>query len=440
MIMSCNNKAQSEYNAIKNSGLHGEALYNKVLEFDNLNPAFFESKLDLASFYYISNDSKESWKYLLKSEPLLSSADNKNKALFYGLYATLSFDDNDFEKAWEYVQKALSIKKEGEKYGYLAGQIQLAREQKEDALALFERTYSTVPELITAQQLRAYMYLLATGRNYVKCREILELYFEKGTYFSGLGLFASGVYEHVGEWQKSIFSAYLDYEYQASYGNANDTKFLENLSALEKKLPEADRNGEAKKAVETLRDYYTNKRISALDTDFFAYKYLSLKQKIENKTATQQDFNTFLSLEKYFTPFPVYYWLIWQCAKELEPQSAKQWIPILEKIILLNSNTQFARNARIQLGMIQNLTESDSKKILLPNETEFFLNSFINTGKREFLQPVFELLSLPDCTYIYNALEMLRVTDMPLPLKNELKEELNTASGRLKDRLSFILS
>ena len=92
LLSGCPVKKTDAYAAIKNSGLAGNALYEKIIAFEKEHPEHFESKLDLGSYCFVSENYGEAWKYLLKAKSLLASEKGgsaQHKALLCALRSGL---------------------------------------------------------------------------------------------------------------------------------------------------------------------------------------------------------------------------------------------------------------------------------------------------------------------------------------------------------------
>lgn len=241
----------------------------------------------------------------------------------------------------------------------LQGHILLSENKNAQALSLFDGLYREQPELINADDLRAYMFLLADDNRPADCVEILERYFVEGRYFSGLGLFASGAYEAAGRFDRAVYCAFLDYEYYGSYNGGDDSAFLANIRRLEDQLDSRAGTESARRALALVRNLYDPEASPAggetqspvMETpagspgSFFVEDYIRLKQKILGGDFSARDFNRLLRLEPYFNEFPVYYWQVWQAAGLAVPEARESFLPALERIILLDKSGPYAQPA-----------------------------------------------------------------------------------------------
>jgi hypothetical protein len=356
-----------EYEQIKNSGLTGEALLNTLTEFELRNTGHFSSKVDLGGYYLLSGDLERAKDYFRRAEGLKPKAPGdeetrKNICLLYGSLARIGLLQKDYAKANEYVKEAVAFDAvESRKYQFLEGHILIAQNQNAEALEIFDALYRTQAELMNMEDIRAYMYLLADAKRNTECAGIVDLYFEKGRFFSGLGLFASSVYEAAGDGKKAVLAAFLEYEYYSSYNDADDKHFVNNLDALKQQLAAAGKQAETEKVLRLVQSLYDGSAEAAYQpvSSFFAEEYIILKKKIQNRTMNNEDFNKYLILEPYFSQFPVYYWNIWQVVTDSAPLSRPNYLPVLEKIIALDKSGKYARLAWAELSNVMGFGDRD---------------------------------------------------------------------------------
>lgn len=443
LFAGCSSKNMKNYKRIKQSNSNIADLYQDIYSFDLNNPDFYESKLDLARYYLLTGNYGESWAFLLRAEAIAAKfpeqMSKENEAAMYACHASLLLMNNQVESAFEYVKKACDVPKYGKVYGYLAGRVLTTLDRKQEALGYFERTYKEYPNLITGEEIRSYMYLLADSKNYEKSLELLELYFEKGTFFSGLGMFASGIYEKNGLMRESIFSAFLDYEYQSCFGNADDKKFVQNLNDLRSKLISESNGKSVVYAVDYMLSLYVDSDVSKPDMDFFPVKYIELKKIAKNKPWSNKEFNEYLALEKYFKNFPCYYWILWEMLPKINSGDLVNWKSILEKIILLG-NSEYYGSAKIALGKLSGLNAVDSSKLLLPQEVQNLLLIYISKGDEKTLDYIYDFLTLPDCDYVLQSYPIIKQNLNNNSLRLAFLNKSKTENGRLKERIDYILN
>ena len=122
------------------------------------------------------------------------------------------------------------------------------------------------------------------------------------------------------------------------------------------------------------------------------------------------------------------------------PGKEKIIVNLLERIIETGRKSKYADEARLALGNKLGFSRQDSEKILLPLETEALLLEFMADSSKKTISPIFELLALPDCKYVYSAIVSFRNKITNPHVNSALREQLASSSGRLKDRISYILS
>lgn len=443
LFAGCSSENMKNYKRIKQSNSNIADLYQDIYSFDLNNPDFYESKLDLARYYLLTGNYSEAWAFLLRAEAIAAKfpeqMSKENEAAMYACHASLLLMNNQVESAFEYVKKACDVPKYGKIYGYLAGRVLTTLDRKQEALGYFEKTYKEYPNLITGEEIRSYMYLLADSKNYKKALELLELYFEKGTFFSGLGMFASGIYEKNGLMRESIFSAFLDYEYQSCFGNADDRKFVQNLNDLRSKLISESNDKSVVYAVDYMLSLYVDADVSKPDMDFFPVKYIELKKIAKNKNWSNKEFNEYLTLEKYFKNFPCYYWILWEMLPRINSGALTNWKSILEKIILLG-NSEYYEPAKIALGKLAGLNAADSSKLLLSQEVQNLLWIYISKGDEKVLDYIYDFLTLPDCDYVLQSYPIIKQNLNNDSLRQAFLNKSKTVNGRLKERIDYILN
>jgi len=342
-----------EYERIKASGLTGDALLTVLTEFELKNMNHFSSKVDLGGYYLLTGNFQLAENFFLRAvevEPKspISMEIKQNISIMYGSLARIYLSRNDFSKAIDYVEKAIAAEEEqGKIYRFLKAHILIAQEKQEEALTLFYELYQSQREQMDNDDIQAFMYLLAKAQRFSDCAIMVDLYFEKGPFFQGLGVFASGAYEASGQPNKAVLAAFLDYEFYSGYIETNDSDFLANLNSLEKQQELMGMIHQTGPTLRLLRSLFDNSELNFERSynAFFVEDYCYLKKKILTKTLSVNEFEQYLQLEHYFSRFPIYYWNIWQAALELSLTNTINLIPILEKIIILDRNGRYAQPA-----------------------------------------------------------------------------------------------
>ncbi len=364
VLFSCKNQVQEEFNSITNSKKSGVEIVRLVKEFEIKHPKHFESKLFLAEYFISINDIDNAYDYLKRAEVVKKYVDKKQKDSYftkmYGYLATIELSKKKYDAAEIYIKNAINYDKQHTQgYEYMLGHLQVIKENNEQALKLFDDIYSKQPELATVNDLQTYMYLLAEAERYDDCITIINKYMPTGQWFAGLGSFASTVFEKNGMLQESLLCAFLEYEYNSSMTVPEDEKFLKNMDSVEQLCKENGTSEIVMPVLFLIRNLYINNENITLEVrDNFISEYLILRNKINSKAVTENDFKIFLSLEPYFRNFPIYYWSVWQCVKVIDSNQLPNFVAVLKKVIALSPTSALADTARNEIkdvfGVISN--------------------------------------------------------------------------------------
>ncbi|MBR5866638.1 MAG: hypothetical protein IKZ04_01890, partial [Spirochaetaceae bacterium] len=90
---------------------------------------------------------------------------------------------------------------------------------------------------------------------------------------------------------------------------------------------------------------------------------LQLKEKINSKNISEQDFIQLLSLEPYFIQFTSFYWLVWESVKILTFDERINFLSVLKKIIALNPDGMYADFARKEILELMSCEENLSNEM-----------------------------------------------------------------------------
>jgi tetratricopeptide (TPR) repeat protein len=245
-----------------------------------------------------------------------AEAGGENISGMYGDLGRLSLSQGDYQKAQEYADKAIGADGGNSSYRLLKGHILIALNEYSGALEIFDGLFAGGDfEGAEAEDLRAYLLLLAQAERPQEAAAVLERYFETGAYFPDLGYLAAAIYGVLGETEKAGLAVFLEEEYRSGYGALEGGPLPELTAQL------------------------------SLGTDFFVREYLYLKGLIEKNSITELQFRRYMELEGYFRLFPSFYWNFWQGAQFLYPGSYQDFAPVLQKIIALDREGPFAKTA-----------------------------------------------------------------------------------------------
>jgi tetratricopeptide (TPR) repeat protein len=343
-------RGEKEYGEITGSGLRGTELIAALEDFEIRHGGHFYSKLDLGIYYLATGEADRARDYLRRAERILPEPGNlppgkeHSAAVLYGALAQACLTRKDYRGALEYSDKAIGADRENRKsYRFLKGHVLIARQEYPAALEIFDALLGAAGGMVAggntaaeedpegdeagAEELRAYMFLLAQAEREAEAAAALDRYFRTGAFFPGLGWFGAAVYRTAGEMDKAACAAWLEEEYRSGYGELQDSR---GFGALAETIPPAEGGGEAGK----------------IGGDYFAAEYLELKNLINGPgDFTRDQFLRLVNLEPYFRLFPSFYWNLWQGARRAYPEDYRYFSTALQKIIALDREGPFARGA-----------------------------------------------------------------------------------------------
>lgn len=359
LFSGCTFKTQKEYEQLMNTAQSDVSeVIKSVTEFEISNPNHFESKLFLAEYYLAAGDLVNAENYLKRAETVKKhvarASKKENLTKFYAYFARTEFMKQDYDSAISYANEALKLDKSDlYSMSYLIGHCYVASGNEEEAIKYFDSEYKRNPQTATSNDLQAYMYLLNGADRIDECKAIIAEYITKGKWFYGLGTFCSGVYEKAGDVQNSLLYAFMDYEYYSSMYQGDDVKFVENLKNVEAALKASGQYETAEPAFKLIYGLYTNPgSYFGTVTPNFISDYLIVRNKIKTNDVTQVDFNVLLGLEPCLASFPVYYWSVWECVKQLDEAQLKNYLPVLEKVIALSPSSPYSDLARNEIARV----------------------------------------------------------------------------------------
>ena len=131
---------------------------------------------------------------------------------------------------------------------------------------------------------------------------------------------------------------------------------------------------------------------------------------------------------------------MWKAVRALEPERLNDWLRVLEKTIALAPSSSYASLARESLASCIGLEKKNASALLIPQEVKAAVDGFAATADDGRLFPLYALLDLPDCSYVYAGVQIVKLSASEPLVHAALVKKFDRSSGRLKDRLAFILS
>ena len=445
-ILSCKTPSDKEFNQLKSKNLQGNELLQEIINFEVEHSNHFESKVQLADFYMLINNYEKAYEYAVHAESVLNNAPkgkngNKLKSILFGDRAKLEYILKNYESALEYANKGIKADKEhGVFIKFTKAKILLELNKKQEAIDLLDSLYKTNIEDATSEDMQFYMYILANEKRYQDATKILEYYFKTGHYFTGLGAFASGIYEKTGDTARAILATFLDSEYYSCFNDSTHKEYLSNIKKLEEKLKKEGNYSVSENSLNYLKSYFSNDTSISYETDFFVKDYIDSVKKINSNKFTKNDLNNLLKIEKNFSAYPSYYWYTYKAFISLDSNIDKEVIPLLEKIIDIGNNNLYIEKAKYALGKMLGLTNIESTKILTSSEVISIIYEFQASNDENKLNPIFSLLELPENSYELFALNFLKQNYKLLKMEKNLQNKTLNCSAKLKERINYILN
>lgn len=359
ILCGCSLNTQKKYDQLITSSAENVSdVVKSITEFEISNPKHFESKLFLAEYYLSTGDLETGENYLRRAESVKNHAaratKKENLAKLYANLARVKFMQKEYEYVFGYAKEAAKYDVTDEySMGYLIGHTYVATGNEEEAIKFFDEEYKKAPEKASANDLQAYMYLLNGAERIDECKQIIAEFITKGNWFYGLGTFCSGVFEKAGDIQESLLYAFLDYDYYSSMFQGDDAKFVENIRNVETLLQVNGTYEEAGPVCKLILGLYTDPGsfIGEVKPNFIS-DYLIIRNKIKTHDVNIVDFNVLLGLEPCLSSFPVYYWSVWECVKQLDEAQLENYIPVLNKVIALSPTSQYSAMAKDEIARI----------------------------------------------------------------------------------------
>lgn len=414
-----------------------------IKEFEIANADNFESKVDLAYYFFNIREYDYALEYCVRAESVIKNAFRSDfaklkKENLYSIRAHLEYLRGNYNESLDYISKNKSLTKKSYNLFFLEGQCYFALNEEEKALEYFAKGDSMSPETKTPNDELTHAYLLFNKENYTEAEKCLNSFFATGGYTSEAAQLGSAIYEKLNNIAKEFLCVFLDFEFHNNYYNLNTENFLteicsDNSSLTLNQLLEKDG------VTKLINSYYTDHNILSTDIDFPASQFIVLANKIESNNFTTSDLEQFLKLETLFNKYPSYYWYGWKAFNIVDGANSSNYVPMLQRIILLGYNNIYIPQARQEMGRIIGLNAEQSENLLLPQEVQYNLKSFIETGDSSFITPVIKVLDLPENDYERSA--MIVVTDYinNVSVVNQLKLQSENGSLRLKERINYLV-
>jgi hypothetical protein len=431
----------------------GPALFGDLLLLDQKYPGRLQLKVDIGMALLAAGDLDKAGIYLKSGQALAAkSKDKRLKGLLYAASADLAHRTGSYQEAIRFADQALANNaNQPASVLFTRARACQATGKTREALEDYARGWATDRGAMLPKDFRSYSDLLIAAGRYPEALEVYDEYQVRFLYETGIGLSESLLFEKLGKIEESIVAAFKELEYQRYVGGVADAVLLDNLHELRRKLDDRQWNPEAKgkDLVQGLESYVRGEwgqAAAALDRPGPILeqpfgRYLLLSARLEAARATDADFRSYQLLEPYLKSLPAYYFHLWRGMRQgpatYAPAAAR---PILEKCILLAPKTTFALESRRELGRLIGLAPAEGERLLLVPELEAIGRQVAAGGDLRRLEPVLELLATPDNEYQLSAALLLKQLKSRDQVRGFLAERARTSTGKLRERLSFIMS
>jgi hypothetical protein len=266
-----------------------------------------------------------------------------------------------------------------------------------------------------------------------------------GGYVQGLALAESRLREEVGDYAGAVAAAYRELAWAYGYGRVSYSSVkdgLNNVLALEN--AGTDVPGEIHKGIPAARailcfldnDWAEAERLFSTlpvfqeESDGFI-RWLILVCRLE-QGSTQAERSAYGSMMGRYDHFPEYWY---RGARAFGGPMAGEYA---ERCINLAPEGPFAAECRTILAEALGLAPEYGASILTRVEIEQIISRTTTERNSEYLRAVLPVLSLPDNSGTFYAVNALRVLGQTEEFRSYFNAEAAKASGRLAERLAYI--
>jgi len=452
--------------------LEGQELLEALLALDQEHPDRLVLKVNIGALYLARGEPHSAAPYLERGRALASrSRDPHLTYLLYGNLAELALRTERYPESVAYAERALRLQGQ-DPLGviFTRAKARLAAGQLEEALADFEAGAESLPRRMNMEDLSAHIQALVRSGDLERA---LALYRERQRrfgYVRGQGLEESALFEHLGRLDEAVLSAFMELEYRRAAAPLDSGIVRRNLAELPGKLPTGS-GGRPGRHTEPLLaalegyldgDWKTAAAGLAAVPPGLSHAYLDLLRAAvalelagagkagadgagaaaagETAEPWLAAMTRYVELEEPFLDLQSYYHHLWRgmrAAPTAYPAAVVQ--PVLEKTILLGPGSKQAAESRAELGRLLGLTPDQGRRLLLEPEIRALAAGALARRQPALLEPVLELLSLPDTIYGLQATLALREATADPMLRDYLEARRFASSGRLRERLGALL-
>jgi Flp pilus assembly protein TadD len=444
-LVACGGSFDSIY-ASSIKGKTGQALFDELVRLDQAYPDKLSLKIDIGARLLSAGDIKNAKNYLDRGEKLVGLfTAPKQKYVLFADQAELKLREGNYKEALAYANKALSASPKDE-LGVVFTKAKAESALKDGAASLkdFDKGWQSLKTSMSAEDFQSYAAaLVAAGRD-SDAIEVLGEYQKTYPYDPGVGFLESGCYERLGDMSAAILCAYKDFEYGRASGLLSEAVLSDALDTALKKVDSKSSSSrkELERLVACIKAFMRGTwNVSASIPAKGFGEYIAVASKLEAGTASTSDLERYLVLEPSMRSFQAYYLHLWRgLRKDTRAYSVKTARPVLEKCIALAPSSSMALDSRKELGRLLGIGEIAGGKLLIPAEIDAIFADIIAGASFSRLDPVMTLLDTPDNDYQLACMYALGKVSSDPALKAYLAKRAKSSSGKLKERLTYILS
>lgn len=432
LFVSCNSNDKIKERLVNAyNDMSNEDYTNEINLLFKENPKNFYVNTDIGYLYLLNNDLEKAENHFIIAEKNRIKKDKEwNYKLFCGL-ADLKFVQGDWQKSLGYSEQAMDSGSDDQSAIRLtAAKSALKLKKFEESLNFYKYSYENYPEFFVSQDWNDMSELSILYEDYEFTYDIWMQYWKMYGYEPGLGLRISVLAGKLSRKAESFLASFIDLDYQRSMGLIGEKEQSEYLEKVK------DLNVESK-LVEIISAYISSdwNNVSEIrDTSVIA-SFLYLSARIESKSITQGEFESYIELLPYFHNHPQYFDRAIKSGLS-HPDLTKQFF--IEKAIIYSS-PGVSRQYRDQLGLFIGLNEEQLPYFLIPQEIRNIEKDYIDDRDLEGLRPLIHFLNLPQVYATKDAIAVLTNLKRDPVVEQYIKLIEESATGVLKLRLRAIL-
>jgi hypothetical protein len=428
----------------------GEKLLSDLVRLDQEFPDRFVLKHQIGMLYLQAGDPLSAGPYLQRAAALgARRAKPSEKATLFGGLAIVSYAKGEYLNAAEFGKKALAVKTDdAAPFGFITGRALLALNKRQEALEYMDGAWTKARPSMSMEDYRAYARVLESEGRDKDLIAVLDSFEASYPYEPGLGLMQSAAYERVGDLDGSVFAAFKEAEYATAYGASRISDVQKNLVALHKKLDDKAFNptGAGKATLEAVSAFAHGawadaaRLLDQRNGSGTFERYLLLSARIESRSASPADLDAYMALMPPMRSLPPFFHRVYLGLSSLGRGSPDRLADLLESAINLAPRTETSRAYRKDLAVVLGLTPADGTRILTKAELSAAADKAAGTGESSLLEPLVATLELKDNRTTLMAVGILRAFAKDARYRSFFVDRSKSASGRTKERLSYILA